>query len=101
MPLTFSHPAAAIPLARPLGRMSSLSALVIGSMSADFPYYFGDALARARTHSIAGLFLFCLPVSVAAYFFFYLSLRQPLIALLPQSIASRLAPSSSAALRVN
>ena len=35
MPFTFAHPAAVVPLLRPLGRYGVLSALVIGSIVPD------------------------------------------------------------------
>lgn len=83
MPLTFAHPAAAVPLAKPLGRWGILSALVIGSMVPDLVYIMPKPLPRASSHSLAGLFLFCLPAGIAAYVLFHAALRAPLRALLP------------------
>ena len=93
MPYPFAHPAAILPLARPLGRFAAPSALVIGSMAPD-AWYFVPLLERDDSHSLAGLVLFCLPASVLAYFVFHLLLKQPLLALLPQPLAARLAPFS-------
>lgn len=88
MPLTFAHPAAAVPLAKPLGRWGVPSALVIGSMVPDLFYLL--PLPRASTHSLAGLFWFCLPVGILVYGLFHAALRDPLCALLPASWQRRL-----------
>jgi hypothetical protein len=81
MPYPFAHPAAVIPLARPMGRFAVPSALAIGSISPDF-WYFVPLLERGESHSIAGLAWFCLPASLLMYALFHLFLKQPLIALL-------------------
>jgi hypothetical protein len=96
MPLTFAHPAIVIPLARPLGRFGSLSALICGSMMPDLPYFtmgnlttgnFGDRGA----HSFVGIFNYCLPTGLLCYAIFHLILKRPLLALAPRAVASRLA----------
>ncbi|MSQ59664.1 MAG: DUF4184 family protein [Betaproteobacteria bacterium] len=46
MPFTIAHPAAALPLLRPLRGFGVLSALVIGSMTPDFPYFLTGDLTR-------------------------------------------------------
>jgi hypothetical protein len=89
MPYPFAHPAAILPLARPMGRLAVPSALAIGSVAPDL-WYLAPALAREHSHSLAGLFLFCLPAGLLAYAVFHLLLKQPLLALLPASVASRL-----------
>ena len=81
MPYPFAHPAAVLPLARPLGRFAVPSALAIGSMAPDF-WYFVPLLGRGESHSLAGLAWFCLPASLLVYLLFHLFLKQPLIALL-------------------
>lgn len=80
MPYPFAHPAAVIPLARPLGRFAVPSALAIGSMAPDF-WYFVPLIARHQSHSLAGLAWFCLPAGLMLYTLFHLILKQPLIAL--------------------
>jgi hypothetical protein len=80
VPYPFAHPAAVLPLVRPMGRFASPSALAIGSMLPDL-WYFVPLVERPDSHSIAGLFWFCLPAGVAAYLLFHLLLKQPLIAL--------------------
>jgi hypothetical protein len=81
MPYPFAHPAAVIPLARPLGRFAVPSALAIGSMAPDF-WYLVPLLERGDSHSLAGLAWFCLPAGLIIYALFHLVLKQPLIALL-------------------
>jgi hypothetical protein len=81
MPYPFAHPAAVLPLVRPLGRFAVPSALAIGSMAPDF-WYFLPLLERGDSHSLAGLAWFCLPAGLILYTLFHRFLKQPLIALL-------------------
>ena len=81
MPYPFAHPAAVLPLARPLGRFGVPSALAIGSIAPDF-WYFVPLVERGESHSVAGLAWFCLPLGLLLYALFHLFLKQPLIALL-------------------
>ena len=80
MPYPFAHPAAVLPLARPLGRFAVPSALAIGSMSPDL-WYFVPLIGRSESHSLAGLAWFCLPAGLLVYALFHLFVKQPLIAL--------------------
>jgi hypothetical protein len=65
-------------------------------MSPDFSYFFAhDDLERLATHSIPGLFWFCLPVSLVVWFFYARLLEAPTMALLPESWAARITPSRS------
>lgn len=66
MPYPFAHPAAVLPLVRPMGRLGVPSALVIGSMVPD-AWYLVPGLVRADSHSLEGLFWFCLPVGFVLY----------------------------------
>lgn len=91
MPFTFAHPAAALPLLRPLGRYGSLSALVIGSIAPDLAFVVPIDVTREQTHGLAGLLLFCLPAGGAAYLLFHLLLKVPLLALFPQRLRQKLA----------
>jgi hypothetical protein len=89
VPYAFAHPAAVIPLRRLLGKFAVPSALVVGSVIPD-AWYFVPFLERSDSHSVAGLFLFCLPSALFAYAAFHLIFKQPLLALLPQALAGRL-----------
>jgi Domain of unknown function (DUF4184) len=91
MPLTYAHPAAAIPLRRLFSKnIPVLSALVIGSVMPDVPYFLPLLPERAYSHSLAGLFGFCLPGGILVYVVFLVVLKPPLLALLPVAISSRL-----------
>jgi hypothetical protein len=94
MPFTLAHPAAAVPLLRPLGRWGRLAALVSGSMAPDF-LYFTPIGNTVRTHSLAGLFAFCLPAGLLAFAIFEAALKAPLVALLPRPVRARLAPAAA------
>ena len=86
MPYPIAHPAAVIPLARPLGRIGVPSALAIGSVVPDL-WYFVPGLDRSDSHSAAGLVWFCLPAGLLAYALFHTVLKQPLIALISPRLA--------------
>ena len=57
MPVTIAHPIAAIPLRRPLGRLGVLSALVIGSITPDVPFFLPFSLHRTRDPQLDRLVL--------------------------------------------
>jgi hypothetical protein len=86
VPYPFAHPAAVLPLARPLGRFAVPSALAIGSIVPDL-WYFVPFVSRADSHGAAALLWFCLPAGLLAYALFHLLLKQPLIALLSPRLA--------------
>lgn len=90
MPFTFAHPAAAIPLLRPLGRAGVLSALVIGSMMPDLAYLFPGSGLSVGSHSIMGLLWFCLPAGLLCYLVFHVVLKRPLLELAPPAVYARL-----------
>lgn len=93
MPFTISHAAAALPLRR-FGKFRlPLAALMIGSMSPDYAYFLPGGFDRVETHSIAGLFLFCWPVSLCLWLLFVRVLEPPTTALLPENWRTRFPPS--------
>ena len=96
MPYPFAHPAAILPLARPLGRFAAPSALAIGSIVPDF-WYFVPLVTRFDSHSPAALLWFCLPLGLILYALFHLLLKEPLIALLSPRLASFTSPGLPAA----
>lgn len=89
MPFTLAHPAAIVPLVRPLGRHAVLSALVIGSLAPDFSYFLPFPMARARSHDLFGLVWFCMPLGLASYALFHSLLARPWLDLLPASLRTR------------
>ena len=90
MPFTFAHPAAAVPLRRPLGRYGVLSALAIGSLAPDLAYFLPLSVSRNESHSLTGLLWFSLPVGLVSYVVFHILLKGPLLGLLPPVVFRRL-----------
>lgn len=87
MPFTLCHAVAAVPLRR---YGLSLSALVFGSMSPDFLYYLHVPVHRTFGHSLPGLFVFCLPVSLLVLGIWHGIMKQSLLALLPEWAQAKL-----------
>lgn len=73
------------------------SALAIGSMIPD-AWYLVPLLTRGDSHGVLGLLWFCLPAGLFAYAAFHLIFKQPMLALLPKSLADRLGAWTSAGL---
>lgn len=89
MPFTISHVAAVLPIARPLARWQLLSATIIGSMVPDFGFLMPWRPPRVDTHSALSLLTFCLPVGLGAFWVFQRLLKNPIMAVLPNSAFSR------------
>lgn len=90
MPFTISHAAAVLPLRR-FARLP-LAALMIGSMSPDFPY-FNPWNPELMTHNFPALFWFCWPVGLAVWILFVRVVETPTLALLPDAWRARFTPS--------
>jgi hypothetical protein len=97
MPYACAHPAAVIGIHRLLGRRAVPSALAIGSVIPD-AWYFLPFLVRSDSHSALGLLLFCLPAGLCAYAAFHVIFKQPVLALLPRTLAARAAAFACAGL---
>lgn len=97
LPYPIAHPAAVLPLVRPMGRLAVASALALGSTVPDL-WYFVPFATRAQSHSLDGLLWMCLPLGLAAYLAFHLLLKEPLVALAPRALATRLAAHACAGL---
>jgi len=85
MPFTIAHAAAVLPLRK---TRLPLAAMMIGSMSPDFSY-FTPVTITFPTHTLGGLFWFCLPVGLAVWLFYVRVLEAPTIALLPDGWRDR------------
>lgn len=92
MPFTFAHPAAVVPLPRLLGKNAVVSALVVGSIVPDIAYIVPLDVARHESHSLSGIFWYCLPISVLVYVAYHRLLKGPLLGLLPTYALQRLGP---------
>jgi hypothetical protein len=90
MPFTVSHIAAVLPGYRPLTRAHVFTAAVIGSMVPDFGLLVPGFMARLQTHSLQGLFTFCLPVGLTAYWLTLLLIRPAMIEVVPDGAYLRL-----------
>jgi hypothetical protein len=92
MPFTFSHAAAAWPFRK--ARLE-MAALVIGCFAPDFPYFMFIKPYGLIGHTLLGVFIFDLPVSLVVLWMFYAYVKQPLSMLLPKGIRRRLKPGNS------
>lgn len=97
MPFTLSHPAIVLPLARsPLVP----SALVMGSVAPDLPYFLPVLQQRWLTHRFTGAVTLDLGLAMLLLLLFHAVLKWPLIALCPAWLRRRLvAPASGFARR--
>lgn len=97
MPFTVSHAAVVLPFTRLLARWRLLSAVVIGAMVPDFALFSPWKMARGQTHSVVGLFTFCLPWGLLTYWVFQYVIKRPVFELLPDGAYARWRPVSSRA----
>jgi hypothetical protein len=89
MPFTGSHPAAVLPLMR-WGLPPS--ALVIGSMAPDLPYYLPTPVHSGTTHSLAGIVGADLLLGLAVFAVWHALLAPFAIAVGPAALRARLHP---------
>jgi hypothetical protein len=83
MPFPLAHPAAVLPLRRFSPRYLNFPALVVGSLTPDLGYAFGNPNIEDFSHQLlAGSFGFCLPLGLVLMLGFYL-IRLPVVCLLP------------------
>jgi hypothetical protein len=85
-----AHAVAAIPLRRFKNSFMVPVALVIGTMIPDLAYFLPKEVVLVNSHSLLGIFLFCVPFGIAAYFFFYLLVSPVGFAMCPAMLQSRL-----------
>jgi hypothetical protein len=92
MPFTLSHAAAALPFRR--ARLET-SALVTGCFAPDFSYFMFFVPREFIGHTLPGIFIFDLPLSLIALWLFHAYVKEPLSMLLPTGIRRRLHPSEN------
>jgi hypothetical protein len=90
MPFTISHIAAVLPGYRLFTRAHIFTAAVIGSMVPDFGLLPLLDMSRLQTHSLVGLFTFCLPVGLATYWLTLLLIRPAALEVVPDGAYVRL-----------
>ena len=99
MPFTISHAAAAFPV-HALGRSRlPLAALMIGSTTPDLVFYIPRYVEYDDSHSLSGVFTFCLPLGLLMWWFFIRILERPTISWLPEAWRTRITPTPRPDLR--
>jgi Domain of unknown function (DUF4184) len=91
LPFTLAHPAAVLPLRR---TKLVFSALIIGSMAPDYPYFLSLTDGIRWGHSWRGVFLFCLPAGLVLLWLFHATLKRPLVSLAPECMRKRISGES-------
>ncbi len=81
MPFTPAHAAAVLPFAK--SRWFSSTALLIGSMAPDAEYFLRLQKHSLISHTLPGILLFNLPVTILLSLVFHTLLREPVIRHLP------------------
>lgn len=89
MPFTASHPAAVLPLVR-LGLPAS--ALAVGSLAPDLPYYLPTPFTAAQTHRPTGILTADLVLGLGMLLAWHLLLEPPLRWAAPAGLQRRLGP---------
>lgn len=88
MPFTFSHPAIILPILE--HRKISATALVVGSMSPDFEYFFRMKMQSEISHSFLGILLIDFPLGFLVMCVFHGIIKNSLIDHLPSFFKARL-----------
>lgn len=90
MPFTLAHPAAILPLHRWFKKVSGIgSALALGSISPDLPYFFTFLPSAELTHSLFGILIACFPMGLCLWLLWQLLIRPSLADSLPTFLARR------------
>ena len=90
MPFTPTHMLAGLPIAAIWRGPGIASAIIIGTMVADWPLYIPVGPAYELTHSFVGILTACLPLGLALVLLFQWVLKKPLYELLPLGFRLRL-----------
>lgn len=90
MPFTAAHPLAIVPLFARRLRLDP-TCLVIGSMSPDFEYFARVRLVSRIGHTLPGLVLWCIPVTLLSAWLFHRVVKEPAVRVAPRWFAGRLA----------
>ncbi|MEO7070637.1 MAG: DUF4184 family protein, partial [Nostocoides sp.] len=94
MPFTPAHIAATLPVAEPLRRRAphALTALVVGSMAPDIPYYLPIPYDRAASHALHNAWTWTSLMSLVTWALWTLALAPPVRDLAPRWIRVRRGP---------
>ena len=88
MPFTPAHPAIVLPWIRK--RYCSATALIAGSISPDFEYFFKAKVEAVYSHTLLGVLYFDLPTALFISLIFHQLIKQSLISNLPIPLQKRL-----------
>jgi hypothetical protein len=88
MPFTLAHPAILLPFFK--NKKLSATALIIGSMSPDFEYFFRMKMQSEISHTFLGIFLIDFPLGFIVIFAFHEIIKRPFIENAPLFIQKRL-----------
>lgn len=83
VPFTIAHAAVAPVLSRLSSRRLAVSAVAIGAISPDLEYLFFLETRRTIGHTVGGLVVFCLPVSLVLVLLWHRVVKEPFSELLP------------------
>lgn len=83
MPFTFSHPIYVLPLKRISPKYISITGLVLGSMAPDFEYFIMLEPFRSIGHSLIGLLIQAIPISVLLAVIFHNLVKESVALHLP------------------
>jgi hypothetical protein len=89
MPFTGAHPALILPLLYLRKRWLSATGLIVGSIAPDMAYFIPYRSFGSLSHSLKGLLLFNLPVSLLLAIIFHLLIRDQVIQNLPSYFRKR------------
>ena len=87
MPFTPSHTIAVLPLVR--ARVLDPTCLVIGSMAPDFEYFVRGRLGGTVGHTLIGLVVWCLPVTLIVAGLYHAVVKWPWLLIAPAYIRER------------
>ncbi|MEJ8802915.1 DUF4184 family protein [Pontibacter sp. H249] len=83
MPFTAAHPAIILPLKYKFGRFFSTTGLVIGSIAPDFAYFLNPIITTKVSHTLKGVLVFNLPITIILAILFHAIVREQVIRFLP------------------
>ncbi|WPR72488.1 DUF4184 family protein [Flavobacterium sp. NG2] len=88
MPFTFSHAAVVLPYLK--NKKLSATALIAGTMSPDFEYFFRMKMQSQISHTFIGIFILDLPLALMVMFLFHQIIKRSLIQNLPAFFQKRM-----------
>jgi hypothetical protein len=92
MPFTVSHTLAAMPFVYARRLRLDPTCLVIGTMSPDFESFARVKVVSNIGHTLPGLVIWCLPMTLLCAWLFHRVMKWPLLRVAPRVLAERLAP---------